>query len=496
MPRQKPNIIYILADDMGYGDMGCNNPGGKIPTPHLDRLAADGMRFTDAHASSSVCSPSRYALLTGRYCWRTPLKSSVLWPWDPPLIEPDRLTAAKLLRQQGYRTACIGKWHLGWAWATKDGKPAYGDAAIGHLDRQQRQALERNIDYSKPIGGGPLACGFDYYFGVDVPNFPPYTWFEQNRLAAAPTEQKPEAMFGLPGAMMPGWKLEDMVPEFVRRARAYIAEAGAEPFFLYLPLTSPHTPIVPNRDFIGRSGAGLYGDFVCEVDWVVGEIMAALDEQGLADDTLFIFTSDNGPECSPAAAGGCYEHVRQFGHYSMGHLRGAKRDTWEGGHRVPFVARWPGVTPAGSVCGQLALLGDFMATCAELTGAPLPAAAAEDSISMLPLLQGRVDAPVRRSAVHHSCSGRFALRQDDWVFIDAPSGDDNREPDWFKAERGYRDHNFPGELFNLKDDIAERQNLYGQHPAIAGSLSRRLEVIKAQGEALAGPYDPTLEESE
>ena len=496
MPRQKPNIIYILADDMGYGDMGCNNPDCKIPTPHLDRLAAQGMRFTDAHASSSVCSPSRYALLTGRYCWRTPLKSSVLWPWDPPLIEADRPTVAKLLRQQGYRTACIGKWHLGWEWATKDGKPACGDEPIGRLDREQRQALERNIDYSQPIGGGPLACGFDYYFGVDVPNFPPYTWFEQDRLATAPTEQKPEEMFGLPGAMMPGWRLEDMVPEFVRRARAYIAEANSDPFFLYLPLTSPHTPIVPNEDFIGRSGAGLYGDFVCEVDWVVGEIMAALDEQGLADDTLLIFTSDNGPECSRAAAGGCYEHVRQFGHYSMAHLRGAKRDTWEGGHRVPFVARWPGVTPAGSVCDQLALLGDFMATCAELTGVQLPSGAAEDSISVLPLLQGQVDEPVRRSAVHHSCAGRFALRQDDWVFIDAPSGDDNREPDWFKKERGYSDHDFPGELFNLKDDIAERQNLYGQHPDIVRNLSRRLEEIKAQGEALAGPYDETLEESE
>ena len=496
MPRQQPNIIYILADDMGYGDMGCNNPDCKIPTPHLDRLAAQGMRFTDAHASSSVCSPSRYALLTGRYCWRTPLKSSVLWPWDPPLIEADRPTVAKLLSQQGYRTACIGKWHLGWEWATKDGKPACGDEPIGRLNREQRQALERNIDYSQPIGGGPLACGFDYYFGVDVPNFPPYTWFEQDRLAAAPTEQKPEEMFGLPGAMKPGWKLEDMVPEFVRRARAYIAEAGSNPFFLYLPLTSPHTPIVPNQDFIGRSGAGRYGDFVCEVDWVVGEIMAALDEQGLADDTLLIFTSDNGPECIPAAAGGCYEHVREFGHYSMAHLRGAKRDTWEGGHRVPFVARWSGVTPAGSVCDQLALLGDFMATCAQLTGAELPSGAAEDSISILPLLQGQLDAPVRRSAVHHSCSGRFALRQDDWVFIDAPSGDDNREPDWFKAERGYSDHDFPGELFNLKDDIAERQNLYGQHPDIVRSLSHRLEEVKAQGEALAGPCDGALEESE
>ena len=496
MPRKQPNIIYILADDMGYGDMGCNNPGSKIPTPHLDRLASQGMRFTDAHASSSVCSPSRYALLTGRYCWRTPLKSSVLWPWDPPLIEPDRLTVARLLQQQGYRTACIGKWHLGWEWGTKDGNPACGDVPIGRDDREQRLALEDNIDYSQPIGGGPLACGFDHYFGVDVPNFPPYTWFEEDRLTAAPTAQKPDEMFGLPGAMKPGWKLEEMVPEFVRRARDFIAAAGSDPFFLYLPLTSPHTPIVPNEPFIGRSRAGLYGDFVCEVDWVVGEVMAALDEQGLADDTLLIFTSDNGPECIPAAAGGCYEHARLFGHFSMAHLRGAKRDTWEAGHRVPFVARLPGVTPAGSVSGQLTLLGDFLATCAGLTGVRLPPGEAEDSISMLPLLQGRTDAPVRRSAVHHSCSGDFALREDDWVFIDAPSGDDNGEPDWFREERGYRDHDFPGELFNLGEDISERQNLYGRHPEIVRRLSARLEVIKAEGEAVAGPQAGALEESE
>ena len=496
MSQHKPNIIYILADDMGYGDLGCNNPNSKIPTPHLDRLAAQGMRFTDAHAASSVCSPSRYALLTGRYCWRTPLKSGVLWPWDPPLIEADRPTAAKLLRQQGYQTACIGKWHLGWDWATRDGQPACDDAPIGKLDRDQRRALEQNIDYGQPMGGGPLDCGFDEYFGVDVPNFPPYTWFEQDRLAAAPTAQKPDEMFGLPGAMKPGWKLEEMVPEFVRRARAYIGGAGDQPFFLYLPLTSPHTPIVPNRPFIGQSGAGRYGDFVCEVDWVVGQIMEALHEQGLTDNTLLIFSSDNGPECGAAAAGGSYEHARQFGHYSMAHLRGVKRDTWEGGHRVPFIARWPGAIPAGAVCPQLALLGDFIATCGEIVGAELPAGTAADSMSILPLLQGQLDRPVRRWAVHHSASGRFALRRDNWVFIDAPSGDDNQEPDWFKAERGYTEHDLPGELFNLRDDISERHNRYHQQPQIVQELARRLEEIKAHGEAVVEPYDGPLEEAE
>ena len=481
MAQNRPNIIYILADDMGYGDMGCNNPDSKIPTPNLDRLAAQGMRFTDAHAPSSVCTPSRYALLTGRYCWRTPLKNSVLWPFDPPLIEPDRLTVAGLLRQQGYRTACIGKWHLGWEWATRDGEPANKGTEIGVRDAEQRQALEQDIDYSKPMRGGPIDCGFDEYFGVDVPNFPPYTWFEQDRLTDEPTEEKPEDMFGAPGRMKPGWKLEEMIPEFVRRVVKYIESSGPDPFFLYFPLTSPHTPIVPNQEFIGRSDSGLYGDFVCEVDWLVGEVMAALERKGITDNTLLIFTSDNGPESIPAAAGGCYEQIRDFGHYSMAHLRGAKRDTWEGGHRIPFIARWPDVTPAGAVCDQLTILGDLLATCAQLTGVELQEDEGEDSVSMLPLLQGKTDAPVRDFAVHHSYSGSFAIRKGDWVFIDAPSGDNNREPDWFKEERGYTPHDYPSELFNLQDDISERTNLYGDHPEVVRELSQLLERIKPAG---------------
>ena len=242
-----------------------------------------------------------------------------------------------------------------------------------------------------------------------------------------------------------------------------------------LPLLPAH--VAPhahraNAPFIGRSGSGLYGDFVCEVDWVVGQIMAALERRGIADDTLLIFTSDNGPECAPAADGGSYEHARLHGHYSMGNLRGVKRDVWEGGHRVPFLARWPGVVPAGSVCDQLTTLGDFMATCAELTDVDLREDEGEDSVSMLPLLEGDTDAPVRDFAVHHSCHGTFAIRRGDWVYIDAPDGDDNREPDWFKVERGYTAHDFPGELFNLDVDISERVNRYGDHPDLVGRCRR------------------------
>ncbi len=481
----RPNIVYILADDMGFGDTGCNNPGSRIPTPHLDRLASQGIRFTDAHAPSSVCTPSRYAILTGRYSWRTRLKRGVLWPWDPPLIESERFTVAQLLREQGYHTACIGKWHLGWHWETKDGQPANKGVGYGVWDAAARYELGKNIDYTKPLRGGPVDCGFDCYFGEDVPNFPPYTWFEQDRLVSQPTEDKPQEMFGHPGAMAPGWRLEAVMPELTRRAVKYIEESGDDPFFLYFPLTAPHEPIVPTEDFQGASEAGLYGDFVCEVDWAVGQVMDALERKGIAGDTLLIFTSDNGPENS------AYERIREHSHYSMAHLRGLKRDTWEGGHRVPFLARWPGVTQPGVECDGLASLSDLMATCADILGTPLPPGAAEDSVSVLPLLRGDSSgASPRTFAVHHSGSGRFAIRKGDWVFIDAPTGDDNHEPDWFKDERGYTGHDLPGELFNVMDDIAERKNLYAELPEVVKELSELLsDVKKGAGPGGTRPVD-------
>ncbi len=474
---KKPNIVYILADDMGYGDMACNNPASGIPTPHLDRLAAQGMRFTDAHAASSVCTPSRYSILTGRYCWRTPLKQSVLWEWDPPLIEPGRLTVASLLRDNGYRTACIGKWHLGWEWPTRDGRPVTEGLGIGEFNVDERYRRGRRIDYGEAIRGGPVDCGFDSYFGVDVPNFPPYAWFEGDRLTALPVEEKPESMFGHPGVMTPGWKLEAMIPAFVDRARSCIAQSGPDPFFLYMALTSPHTPIVPNAEFLGRSGAGRYGDFVCEVDWVVGQIMEALDKRGIAENTLLIFTSDNGPENIAAAEGGAYERIRRFNHSSMAHLRGVKRDTWEGGHRVPFVVRWPDAIPAGSICDRLVSLQDLIATCADMLDVTPSGREAEDSISMLPLLRGQRDAVPRTSVVHHSGSGRFALRKDHWVFIDAPSGSDHGEPAWFTELRGYVPHDDVGELFDLREDIAERTNLYRRYPEKVRELAAELKRI-------------------
>jgi arylsulfatase A len=475
---------------MGFGDLGCNNPASRIPTPNLDRLAEQGMRFTDAHAGSSVCTPSRYSMLTGRYAWRSRLKRGIVWEWDAPLIEPDRPTVASFLRAQGYRTACLGKWHLGWDWPTLDGRHPNESLEFGiNDDEEQKKRIQfgGQIDYSKPVTGGPIERGFDSYFGVDVPNFPPYTWFENDRLTQAPTAAKPADMYGNPGMAAAGWSLQAMIPEFTRRAVNFVeSHAGdATPYFLYYPLTSPHSPVVPNEEFRGRSGCGNYGDFVCEVDWVVGQITDALARTGTADDTLLIFTSDNGPERTTGDDIGVYERARTHRHYSMGDLRGTKRDAWEGGHRVPFLASWPAAIAAGKRCDRTICLSDLMATCAEIVGVPLPEQAGEDSVSMLPLLTGHTPRPTRDCIVHHSMSGRFAIREGDWVFIDSPTGGDNQEPDWFREERGYTTHDLPGELFNLQDDLGERSNRYAHEPELAAKLSARLQRIKAGAGAQA-----------
>lgn len=486
-----PNIIYILADDMGYGDVRCNNADGKIPTPNLDRLAQRGMRFTDAHAGSSVCTPSRYNLLTGRYAWRSRLKSGILWPWDGPLIEPDRLTVASFLRDRGYRTACLGKWHLGWNWPTHDGRHPNDTLEFGVANpqvRSKRAAMAKQIDFTGRIGGGPVDSGFDTYFGVDVPNFPPYAWFDNDRLTEQPTEAKPDTMYGNPGPAVPGWSLERMIPEFTRRAVAMIESDAApdtgpaqQPLFLYIPLTSPHSPIVPNAQFNGMSGIGSYGDFVCEVDWVVGQIMDALDHAGATENTLLIFASDNGPEDTTHDDAGAYARIRDTGHASMGPLRGIKRDAWEGGHRVPMLAAWPNVIPAASRCDQIVCLGDLVATCADIVGSTLPDGAGEDSVSMLPLLREQVNRPTRDNVVHHSYGGTFAIRQGDWVFIDAPSGGDNPEPDDFARSRGHQPHDFPGEVYDLNEDLPQRRNHYAERPDIVEALSRQLAEIRAGG---------------
>ena len=468
--RGKPNIVYILADDLGYGDVRRLNPEGKIPTPNIDRLASEGMLFTDAHSGSAVCTPTRYGLLTGRYCWRSPLQRGVLEPWGETLIAPDRLTVASLLKQNGYATACIGKWHLGWKWPTKDGKPPAAGA-----DRLS------NVDFSGPIPEGPTSRGFDYYFGTDLPNYPPYCYIENDRTVGIPSvPNRPE--FNRPGPMLPGWDRLSIMPDLTRRAVKYIEDstavppgmAGAtsprKPFFLYFALTAPHYPVVPAPEFRGKSKAGEYGDFVVQVDWTVGQVMEALRRSGQAENTLVIFTSDNGPEITGEVKPGAYDRIRLYRHYSMGLLRGAKRDAWEGGHRVPFIARWPGKIQAGSLSSETICHVDFMATAAALLGVKLPENAGEDSYNILPALFGqKLDAPIREATVHHSAKGHFAIRKDNWVLIDSATGDDNKEPDWFRKQRGYEPHNQPCELYDLSQDLAERRNLCTARPKKCGS---------------------------
>jgi arylsulfatase A len=470
----KPNIVYILADDLGYGDVGCYNAASKIPTPNMDRLAKGGIRFTDAHSPSAVCTPTRYGLLTGRYAWRTRLQRNVIGPFSQPLIAKQQLTVPGLLRGQGYATACIGKWHLGWGW------PKPGDNG--------------KRDFSKPIPDGPTTRGFDLYFGTDVPNYPPYCFLENDHTEGIPSADAPvgRGAFNIAGPMIPGWKLVEVLPALERRAVAYIEKAakGDRPFFLYLPLTSPHYPVVPSAAFNGKSKAGEYGDFVVQTDHVVGEVLDALKRNGVEEKTLVIVTSDNGPEITGEVNPGAYDRLKQFGHASMGNLRGAKRDAWEGGHRIPFIARWPGKIQAGSACGETICHVDLMATLAALLDVKLPPDAGVDSVNILPALLGaKRKAPLREATVLHSGQGKFAIRRGDWVLIFAPSGDDNRkpgEPEWFRKERGYKAHSEAGELFNLAADPAQKHNLYATEIARVKELTALMERYVADGRSTPG----------
>ncbi|NLF06957.1 MAG: arylsulfatase [Pirellulaceae bacterium] len=474
--KNKPNIVFILADDLGYGDVGCYNPDSKIPTPCLDRLASQGVRFTDAHDPSAVCTPTRYSILTGRYCWRSRLKRGVLEPFALPLIEQGRLTVPELLKSQGYVTAAFGKWHLGFEWPTVDGKPPEKNGS--------------NVDYTRPIEQGPTTRGFDYFFGQDCPNYPPYTFIGNDRTIGLPTipllvkELEKNPAFGpidcRSGTMAPGWDMTKILPTLTDKVVKYIEQIGnrsqRQPFFLYFALTGPHTPIVPSPEFQGSANAGPYGDWVRQNDAAVGRVLDTLDRAGLADDTLVIVTSDNGPERF------AYDRIRRHGHYSMGDLRGVKRDRWEGGHRVPYIARWPEKIKPGSINDEVISNVDLLATCAALVGAELPDNAGEDSYNILPALLGKKPAaPIREATVMHSCNGRFAIRQGPWVLIDASAGGDNREPQWFKEERGYPPDEFPGELYNLDDDPSQRKNLYGDRPEIVRKLHDLLEKYKREG---------------
>jgi arylsulfatase A len=448
-----PNIVYILADDLGFGDLSCLNPDSRIPTPHMDAAAAQGMTFTDAHSNSAVCTPTRYGVLTGRYCWRGRLKSGVLMGYDEPLIEPDRLTVASLLRSRGYQTACIGKWHLGLGWSWRD-------------------AAQKQVDYDRPLSAGPHTVGFDYSCILPASlDMPPYCYVEDGRVVEPPTRQvtdSPRPAFWRGGEAAAGFDHSTCLLEFTCRAEAFIAAQARsdQPFFLYFATPSPHTPHVPREPFRGRSRAGSYGDFVVEHDWSVGRVLAAIDRAGLADRTLVIITSDNGAH----VRGGGFDLQRETGHASSHIYRGQKSDAWDGGHRVPFIARWPGTVPAGTQCDRLTCLTDLMATAADVAAAELPTDAGEDSTSILPLLRDPKAPPVRASVIHHSISGKFAIRHGRWKLVLCTGSGGWSQPDADPAADA------PAmQLYDMHADPSEQTNMIGRFPEISRELHAMLQ---------------------
>jgi arylsulfatase A-like enzyme len=478
--QQKPNLVYILADDMGYGDPRCQNPASLVETPHIDRLAREGMRFTDAHAPASLCTPTRYGILTGRYAWRGALQKGVSRQYDPPLIEAERLTVGGMLQRQGYETACIGKWHLGWDWPLRQGGRVRDLGDVMNADAKERLRIESLIDFTKPVANGPITRGFNRYFGDDVPNYPPYAFIRNDRLTAEPGLKKPDSMYGHPGRMVPGWSLEAVMPDITDEAVRFIREMGKEGrhFFLFFALTAPHVPIAPSAAFLGRSRAGAYGDFVMESDWAVGQVMDALHTAGLDSNTIVVFTSDNG---SPAQDGsgmaGAMNSLIRTGHDPNAPLRGMKTDLWEGGHRVPFVVRWPGRVAPGSISHATICHTDLMATMADILRYRLPEDAAGDSYSILPLLEGkRTGLYARPYTVHHSSEGLFAIRKGDWKLILTGGSGGGLIP--------YPPDSLHGkpvstQLYNLRRDPGEKRNLAVQRPGKAKALRRWLASARA-----------------
>ncbi|MDP6503074.1 MAG: arylsulfatase [Planctomycetota bacterium] len=487
---EHPNVVLIFADDMGFGDVSSYNPDSKIKTPHMDRLVSEGMQFLDAHSASGVCTPSRYSLLTGRYSWRTSLKSGVLGGFSRPLIKEGRMTFGHVFKQKKYKTACIGKWHLGMEWH--------------RTSRDEKEHGMRNAagdtDFSKPIKRTALANGFDYYFGIAASlDMPPYAFIENDRVTALPTstKEKERVKGGRAGPTVPGWKHEAVMPTLTDKAIEFIDKGKESPFFVYMPLNSPHTPHAPSEEFIGKSGLDIYGDFMVEVDHSVGRVMAALDKAGIAHKTLLIVTSDNGPETN------MFSRRKRTGHDSSYKFLGAKRDNWEGGHRVPFIARWPGVIKPGSKSSEPFCLVDMIATFADLLGIDLPEDQAVDSVTILPLMKGgKADYRREHGIIHHSSKGNFALRLGDWkLLLHAGSGGNGYGGKGKKVGR-YKDtieqrsfNTGERQLFNMRDDPYETKNLAGQNPERVREFTRLAAKYVKNGRSTPGKAQPYVSEN-
>ncbi|MBP8911270.1 MAG: arylsulfatase [Phycisphaerae bacterium] len=461
---RRPNVVFILADDLGYGDPGCYCGQAKVPTPAMDRLASQGIRFTDAHTPSAVCTPTRYGLLTGRYCWRSSLKRGVLGGYSKPLIETDRLTVASLFQRHGYATACVGKWHLGLDWATKTG----GDANA------------ETVDWDQPVAHGPQSLGFDYSYIIPASlDMDPYCWLENGRTVEAATSHTPGSKrrwdggggFWRAGPIAPSFDFYEVLPTITAKSIEFIRRQEArKPFFLYVPLTAPHTPWMPTQEFRGRSQVDWYGDFVAQVDDAIGRIVRTIDNAGLGNDTLVIFTSDNGSHWPIA-------QIEKFDYRANGPWRGQKSDIHEAGHRVPFICRWPGRIKPGTHSDQTICLTDLLATSAALLGESLPSGAGSDSYNILPaMLDPGLKNPIREATVHHSGNGLFAIRQGDWKLIEGLGSGGFTAPQAVKPEPG----GAAGQLYNLRDDPGEQKNLWLDRPEVVERLSGLLERYRKQ----------------
>ena len=463
---KQPNIIFILADDMGYGDVSYLDSRSKIKTENLDGMAREGVVFTDAHSSSSVSTPTRYGILTGRYNWRSTMKQGVLNGYSKALITPERETMASMLKKQGYTTAGIGKWHLGWNWNNID-------------------AGADSVDFSKPVTNGPTTRGFDYYYGFcGSLDMSPYVYIENDMPTSLPdrvTENKGKYSWWRKGPTGADFVHEEVLPNLIDRACNYVKEKASsdQPYFLYLPLPAPHTPILPVEEFRGKSGLGDYADFVLMVDAMVGRVLQAVKESGEDDNTIVVFTTDNG--CSPAA--GINELIAQR-HYPNSIYRGHKADLFDGGHRIPCILRWPGGAKPHHV-EQTVCLTDFYATFAALNGYKLKDTEGEDSYSLLPAIVSETEvSPIREATVHHSIAGQFTIRQGEWKLLLSPSSGGWSAP---RPKDSVALATLPSvQLYNMKTDPSEKKNLEAQYPEKVAELRSLLVKYVEEGRSTPG----------
>ena len=472
----RPNIVLLLTDDLGYGDPVCYNPQSKAPTPFMDKLAREGRRFTDAHSPTSVCSPTRYAILTGRYAWRTRLKLGVLNPWDKALIEPDRLTLGDMLKNQGYTTAAFGKWHLGWSWATPNGISQ---------EPEKNEDFVKRIDLTRPIKDGPTTRGFDYFFGMV--GMTPDPCLIENDKPIMIGQSKAPTIPGVSSELLAPWKIENTPSMLNEKVKWYLDQRAADPskkpFFLYYALTTPHQPIMPSAQFRGKTGFGEACDFVHQTDDSIGQVLNSLEKNGMLKNTIVIVTSDNGSPGYAEANSPTASVMDRYDHLSSGPWRGMKGDTFEGGHRVPFIIRWPGRITPNTVSKETICLVDLMATFAAITGAKLPNQAAEDSYDISAAFQPQPPSkPIREATVHHALIGMFAIRQGPWKLIQGIGSGGFTMPQFIAIAPGDVGRNGNrGQLYNLENDPAESHNLYQSNPQMVEKLSQLLDQYQKSG---------------